>query len=447
MTSLPLLLAALAACGEDGEPSVCHGDTPLQISPLNALVEVTTEDAFIIIIDILGGSSTQIGPACGAEPTRTITGMALAPARIHVDPTDDDPTIVCDLEQNQLYRLDPASEAPLRLLLPHLKCPGHLTPHGPLFETRIDSNPLWLVPDFPDDSTAVAIGAEVRELKIVDDLVYHLDVDHELARTDLATRTTTALIGDVADFQATATHVLIRSDVDPDTAPLSVLDVATGELAYIGLYHADEDGNHSNRSTIGLSWGFDPTGHYVMHMAQEPSPLAAFDLTGAPVAFPALGEVVHVHPNGVHVVCSATKVVAARPDDPDVIPLDTPTCKYASFVDDHVEAIIDDDLYHVPLDGSPRSLLARKIGPAREWLDEHNLLTVYGGDLVTVVASLNYRKGHAADVWNFRVIPGLGVYYTKIFNYPAEASDGVWFVPESRVYPRPKECLTGYLCR
>lgn len=445
MTSLPLLLAALAACSED-EASVCHGDHVLHISPSNALVEVTADDAFIITYDILGGSSTQVGPACGAEPTRTITGMALFPARIHVDPADDDPTIVCDIDQRQLYRLDPANDVAMRLLLPHLKCPGHLTPHGPLFETRIDSNPLWLVPDFPDDSTAVAIGAEVREFKVVDDLVYHLDSDHELARTVLATHTTTALSGDVADFQATTTHVLIRSDVDPDTAPLSVLDIATGELAYIALYHADEDG-HSNRSTIGLSWGFDPTGHYVMHMAQEPSPLAAFDLTGAPVAFPALGEVVHVHPNGVHVVCSATKIVAAWPGDPDVIPLDTPTCKYASFVDDHLEAIIDDDLYHVPLDGSPRSLLARKIGPAREWLDEHNLLTVYGGDLVTVVASLNFRQGHAGNVWNFRVFPGLGVYYTKFPNHPAEASDGLWFLPESRVYPRPPDCLTGYYCR
>lgn len=443
MTSL---LLALAACEVD-EPDVCHGDSALHISPVNAIVEVTADDAFIIIDDILGGSSTQVGPACGAAPTRTINGMALFPARIHVDPADDDPTIVCDLEMNQLYRLDPASEAPLRLLLPHLKCPGHATPQGPLFETRIDSRALWLVPDFPDDSTAVEIGAKVRELQIVDDLVYHLDGYGELARTDLATHTTTALIGDVADFQATTTHVLVRSDVDPDTSPLSVLDVATGKPAYIALYHADEDDNRSNRSTTGQSWGFDPTGRYVMHMAPEPSPLAAFDLTGVPVAFPALGEVVHVHENGVHVVCSATKVIAARPGDPDEIPLDTPTCKYASFVDDHLEAVIEDDLYHVPLDGSPRSLLARKIGPARQWLDEHNLLTIYGGDLVTVVASLNFRQGHAADVWNFRVIPGLGVYYTKILNYTPEASEGVWFLPESQIYPRPKECLTGYLCR
>jgi hypothetical protein len=97
--------------------------------------------------------------------------------------------------------------------------------------------------------------------------VYNRDRDSALARTDLATGATTTLAGGVADFQATATHVLIQSDVDPDVAPMHVLDVATGELAYIGLYHADEDKYYSARSTTGRSWGFDPTGRYVMHMA------------------------------------------------------------------------------------------------------------------------------------------------------------------------------------
>jgi hypothetical protein len=183
-----------------------------------------------------------------------------------------------------------------------------------------------------------------------------------------------------------------------------------------------------------------------MHMAKYPTPLAAYDLEGRPAAFPADGETVRVHPDGVHVVCSADAVVAARPGDPDVIPLDTPTCEHSSFVGDHLEALIGGDLYRVPLDGSPRSLLAREIGAAREWLDEHHLLTVLDGELITVLSATNVRRRHASSVWNYRVYPGLGVYFW-IVHYPASPGDGLWYLPESRLYPTQAPCITGFYCR
>jgi len=438
-----LLIAVLAGCGDDDPLAAC--DQPVHLSDVGASVARSGDDTFITVDDILLGSWTQVGPACGAAPTLSIEGMALTPARVHLDPADDDPTIACHGEDQQLYRIDPTGDEPPRLLLPHLRCDPIPTRHGPLFDTRLQDGALWLVPDFPDDATAAPIGADVVQVQLVDDLLVHRDSDGRLARTDLATGETTPLRGGVADFHATATHVLVRSDVDPDTAPMHVLDIATGELAYIGLYHADEDRGYSARSTEERSWALDPTGRYVMHTPEYPTPLAAFDLAGRPAAFPD-GESVRVHPGGVYVVCSADAVVAARPGDPDVIPLDMPTCQYSSFVGDHLEAIVDGDLYHVPLDGSPRSLLAREIGSVREWLDEHHILTIYGGELLTVVAATNYRRRHTSSAWNFRAYPGTGVFFW-VAHYPATPGDGLWFLPESRIFPTLAPCTTGFYCR
>jgi hypothetical protein len=453
------LLAALvvfAACAEDDPGAACSGDRPVQLfeAPpewtwIHATAEPAADRTYITVDSATDGSSTRVGPDCGVTPTLELAGIALKPARIHLDPRDDDPELACDEFFGELYRVDVAGAGPPRLLLPHLRCDPVPTRHGPIFGLR-GSNAAWLVPDFPDDSTAVQIADRVWGLAAVDDFVYFGDFEGDLRRTSLVTGETRLLADGVAEFRVTATHALLRSSADPDTAPIDVLDLATGTRTHVGLFHRDEDFTSLQRASTERAWDFDPTGQYIVHFPKFPTPMAAYDLAGRPVAFPALGEAVFVAPGGTFVIQDGAGMIAARPGDPDVIPLDAgdnDPYGYPRFVDDRLEIVIGGDLYEIPLDGSPRRLLAREIGAMRQWLDDDSILTITGaGTLTVVLAAANVRRALASLVVDFKVVPGRGAHFT-IFRAPGAPDNGLWFAPEAALFPAVPPCETSFYCR
>lgn len=452
----PLLaVLAMSACEADDPSAVCRGDRPIQLLATEdyyARAETSSELTFVVATSTTSGfGGTFVGPDCGAAPTLTIPSLSLAPARIAVDPDDDDPTIACDTFAGQLYRIDPTGAEPPRLVLPWLRCPGTPTKHGPLFTGNFGNlRAIWLVPEFPDESDAVQVAEAAQSGILVGDRYYFLDRELVVRRVDLRTRASEIVAEGVYLYRATETHALVRSNVDPDVAPMYVIDLATGARAYLGLFHDDEDSG-ARRIDPAYAWEFDPTGRAVVHTPDAPAPMTAFDLTGAPIAFPAHGRSLLAHPDGTFVIFDQDATIAARPGDPHTVRLDfvddPATTSAPVVVGDHLELRVDGDLYALPLAGGPRRLLARDIGAVREWLDDEHILTLHDdGRLLTVVAAANLRRSLGTYALSYTWVPGRGVYYT---NYAGDGSpaNGVWFAPEAALYPRVQPCLGNFWCR
>lgn len=450
------LLAALAgplACAEDDPSAACFGDRPVQVlanDGAGSFARATADGTLIVSYPYLDGDApldgTYGGPDCGAEQTLALPGIHLAPERAALDPADDDPSIACDAGHGVLFRVDLAGASGPRLLLPHLRCPAIPTRHGPIYPTvGHDDRPLLLVPDFPDDSTAVAVGFSGGALQVVDDWLYNIGGDDALHRTNLATLTREAVHARVASFRATATHALVVSSVDPDTAPVHVVDVAAGASAYVGLYRRADD-SHLGEPRTAYAWDFDPSGRFVVHAGAFPSPMAAYDLHGAAVAFPAQGGPLLAHPNGTYVIRDAAGAIAARPGDAAGVRLDVDAGELR-VVGERLEGLIDGDLHEIPLDGSPRRLLARAIGETYLWLDDNHILTLDDrGVLATVHATTGVRRVHGTSIAMFERSPGRGVYF-DVHRDPGDPDNGLWFVPEAALYPRYMACPTRYWCR
>lgn len=452
-----LLLVVLAAssCDEPDPSAACHGERPVRIAATDNLayaVRTTPTDTFVALTRDYGQDDvrTLVGPDCGVPPRDLGRDIVMLPASVRIDPDDDDPDLVCDERTHRFYRVDPIGDQPPALVLPYLRCDAVLkSAHGPVIGGL---DVYWLVPDFPDDSTAVKLGERVHNITIVGDSLIYTTQESALRRVDLATREDRELHPNALMVDATATHVLWRAFVDADTAPMSVHDLARGADHYVGLWRREDDDLDTDlpyRSTPRWGWRFDPSGRSVTHVPfAATTPMEAFDLEGEPVAFPAWGTPLHALADGAHVIVDGERVLLARPGDDATITLDWtygPNSLSFAAHGDALEVQMDSDLYRVPLDGGPRVMIARDIGARREWLDADHIVTIFA-DVLTVVrvgANFRHRLGRARS---FVHIPDRGVYFNNVLSYE-QPDNGVWFVPEAALRPRPPTCITSYYCR
>jgi len=449
------LLLALAACGEVDEADVCQLDYPVQIvatDNLDLVVSAGPMGTVVALTDKYNQDDIRTvgGPECGAPAHDLVEGLAMVPARVHLDPADDDPTIVCDTSSRNFFRLDPTGEVPPELLMPYLDCSRVApTPYGPIVMHWTQAA-QFLVPDFPDDETAELIldGAFVESVA-GDNLIYRAGSD-EIRRLDLVTREDILLRTAIYILSTTATHMLWLSNIDYEVSPVGVVELATGENHTIGLSaNHDLEPDEPYRSTNERTWYLDPSGRSILHVPlAAASPMEAFNLTGAPLTFPQWGTPVLILADGTHVIADGEQVFTARPGDDDVVTLDWQYGSRSRSVvarDGALEVQMEQDLYRVPLDGGPRSLLALQVGVRREWLDEHNILTIFDDSLETIRIGANVRKtlGQARD---FVRIPGRGVYFNNVLSFE-QPQNGVWFAPEHVLRPQLAPCLTSYYCR
>lgn len=455
---LPALLAVAACAGAD-ESAVCHGDQPIQLVATDNLgfaIGATPTDTIIALTDDYGQGDvrTLLGPDCGMPARDVADGVAFQPARVHLDPADDDPDIVCDPKHGSFHRIDPAGHSPPTEVLPDLDCREVLTTrHGPLIA---GPDEIWLVPDFPDEATAEQIATGVSSTALAGDrLVYGSWPTLGLRIVDLVTREDRELHAEAELLAATPTHVLWLARVDSNVAavaPISLHDLADGTDHYVGLWGPDDydqDYDAPYRSTPLRGWRFDPSGRSIVHVPFSAGlPMAAFDLTGQPLAFPAWGTPLLVLADGTHVIQVDETVFAARPGEAATITLDwTYGDRSWSAVprDGALEVQVERDLYRVPLDGGPRTLIARDVGVRREWLDEHHLVTIFADELVTIRIAANVRRGHGR-ARGFTLVPGRGVYFNNVLTLEQDGN-GIWLVPDSALRPVSEPCPSSYYCR
>ena len=460
--ALPLALAGTlcaAACAEP--PPFCTRTRPVQVvafTPYYADFSVApTAAGTLLTVYPRDGAEGYFGRACGEDPLRLPSGLRLAPARVEVDPRDDDPTLACDLASSRFYRIDPTGETTPQLVLPHLQCHDAVpTPRGVLVRGHRSGGAvglLLLFPDFPDESTARTVSRDFAgRLERRDDDLYYTERSGALQVRDLATGARRRLPGRVADFAVTATHLLWREQVDADVAPMRLRDLATGADRYLGLHHVDADASPRHWQVPAPAWHFDPTGEFVLHYPGPlDQPMTAYDLSGAQVPFPAWGLPLVEDPDGaVLVTLDGGAVVVARPGRADAPPLAVALDPNAFFspitaLGGAVELVLGEgDLYRVPLAGGAPKLLARGVGSQRFWVDERHLVTLDGDELATIHTPTGSRTQLARRVMAMRPTPD-GVYYLR-YSGAAGRGDGVWFLSATAFIPPPILCHGEEFC-
>lgn len=461
--ALTLALAGtLAAAGCADPPPLCTQTRPVQIvafAPYLAGFDVTaTAAGTLLTVYPEDGAECYLGRACGEDPLRLPSGLRLAPARVEADPNDDDPTLACDGSSWRYYRLDPTGESQPQLLLPHLDCTTAVpTPRGVLVRGNAlggNARQLLLFPDFPDESTALAVSHDYAgRLERRGDDLYYTENSGALHVRDLATGARRTLPGRVADFAVTATHLLWREKVDADVAPMRLRDLATGVDRYLGLHDADTDAGPRHWLVPAPPWHFDPTGAFVLHYPSAPDePMTAYDLSGAQVPFFAWGWPLVEDPDGAVLVATADgTIVVTRPGeadapalpvtvDPKLLPFSTITALGGA-----VELVVGEgDLYRVPLDGAAPELLARGVGSQRFWVDERHLVTLDGDELVTIHTPTGTRTTLARRVVSMSPSAD-GVYFLR-YTGQAGRGDGVWFLSATAFVPPPILCHGDAFC-
>lgn len=457
-------LVLVSACADD-PTALCSGREPVQLlaseDVLNLGAFRAGDFTFLFRVNEQGRFEGHAGRACGVEPVSLYEGIYLTPARLHEDPSDDDPTIACDPSSGHFFRVDPRVEAAPTLLQPGLDCNGiQRTAHGVvLFESFGDG--LWLYPNFPADDSARLITPELdpspgRQLPLIrDDELFYVRAGGELRIHDLATGADRSLVTGVAGFDVSATHVLWRGRTTAPVAPMRLLDRATGVSTYLGLDRDPglDSGGLRRHAQLGEPWSLAPDGSHVLHVPRYGNgPMAAFDLTGAPLEFPAAGDVLHALADGRVIVTTPTGLLAVRPGEPpqalDVLAKD-PHDIVSSPADDHLEYLDGDDLLHVPLDGSPSWRITYGVGNRWFWLDDEHLLTIHRDTLTTIEPGTR-RRSELADsaffgYFGLSVIPGDGVYYT-VAGPPGDPQNGLWFMPEAGLRPAPPLCVNLDAC-
>ncbi len=451
------MLAALcfAACTDD-PLAVCHGDEPVHLLRIDGVFQLfnyrADEYTLLTTSGLRDDYVTAAGPACGVGAVSIVDGLRAPPMRVHEDPRDDDPTIVCS-DRGSLFRVDLDGEAAPTLLLPGFSCSGAIrTDHGPALVERSPYG-LWLFPDFPDLESARRITAslDVRlPRRLIGDELFHARGDGELWVHDLATGADTRLLTHVAEYTTTATHVLWREQTAARAAPMWILDRATGTSTYLGLYRTSEDefvpGSY-RQSITARAWSIARDGRAVLHFPLASyAPLAAYDLAGRPLAFPAWGTLWLLLDDGRVILGTDAGLVAARPGDTNVIALDAPErFEIIKRRGDHLEALVASELYHVALDGTASRLLARGVGHEYAWLDDDHIITVYESILTTIQPSTTHRSKLAHDVTSMSpAAPGEGVYYSVVSGW--SDYNGVWFMPEAGLRPPPARCFQFDAC-
>jgi len=458
-------LAPMAACSDD-PTAVCSGTEPVLLLrranlhsfgvtrsgdysfiASTAVDPVTNDHAFTI----------HVGPACGVEPVLLADSIRLRPFRAHDDPADDDPTIACDLDSGTFFRVDPDGEATPTLLLPQLYCNSSLrTPYGLLLLDR-QTRGIWRYHDFPAPGTARRVAEDIDisiphwPPRVVGDELFYVRTDRELRVHDLDTDADRPLLSRVAEFDATATHILWREHTGAPLAPMRILDRATGTNTYLGLYHEDEDiaslYPSSRYDPVHTSWRFDTTDAFVLHIPSAAHvPMAAFDLEGHPVQFPAWGALWREMADGTVIVVVGRELLAVRPGaEPRQLDHPSEVQGYWNLRpgDGFLEYQENGELRRIALDGSPARTIAFGVGYEWTWLDDDYLLTNYAGILTTVHPATTHRSELARTVGSFSVVPGDGVHFTV---EPGTQSASIWYLPEAGLREPPSRCVKLDVC-
>lgn len=385
----------------------------------------------------------HVGEACGADARLIGRGLMMVPVRLHPDDPDaEDPSLVCSESDSEFFRIDLDGLRPSQLVLPRLACYSLLaTPHGPVIGER-HRNVLWHFPKFPAEEGAVMISTETYRTGhawVGGRLLY--TAPDGIHRRDLASGDDELLVIGGTKFLHTDTHLLWRGKFDGDAAPVHVRDLATDEDHHIGFYRPAED--ESGPFDPGPGWRFDADGRHILHLPNVPDSLmSAFDLTGAPVAFAGAGVRLAYPPSGGVVVqdgpvfrhAFAGSATGTTLDVPDGAILDD-----LQTFDDRLELRVGDDLYAVPLDGSPALVLAHDVAAVRTRVDAHLLFSLADNVLVLIHQPTGDRTVLANQVDRFSYHPGHGVYYSRRAASGAPIN-GVWMIADDRLHAEFTDC-------
>jgi hypothetical protein len=436
MTRALILVTILAGC--DSAPAACPAPAePRRVADhRGGAIELTTrwvgDHAYYLVEHADVPTSLYVGPRCEEAPLVT-RGADMLPARVRLDPADDDPTLACD-QLGHFFYLDLTGEQLPALAYPELSCRTIPTAHGLLVRTTLGAGlGLYLYSAFPEPASATLVDDYGLLARLRGDVVYFHDDVYTVARMDLATRETTNVARSVDDWLVSEAHFLWRERVEDEPSPVHIRDLATGTQVQIGASTEEQDGNRS----FNLLWRFDPTETMVIHTpVAEGVPIEAFTVDGEPVALPAPGSFVQVLAGGSVISIDGdgqlfhTRPGAQAPNALDREPtpgqLDAPEQAYSvpPFANDRVEVLRADDLWAVPLDGSPAWLLATAVGDRFAWIDEDHLLAQSDGALTTIEISSGRRRVHATGVSAFTTPGELaidGAHYVD--------ADGVWYLP------------------
>lgn len=446
-----LVTLTLAACEVDDDDdaaeiaAICEGKTPVQLvtasAPRNFEIHPVRDGAMMVLKGV-GELATYVGRGCGAKPVKVVDGAAMVPARIELDPGDDDPAHACLLPGGRLFELDLTGAAPPKLLLPHLLCYGTVPMRrGVLIREELHSVSAlgsWYFPEFPSEAGAVRLAAAWFGSRVRGDTIYFV-VRDELLTYDVTTRNTHLLVPGVDEFSLHDTHVLWRASTPEGPAPMHLLDLASATSVQIGV--SDPALDDPPDGDAGR-WDFIADGKYVLHVpGLADAPREAFDLRGERLAMPLPGRMVTSLPDG-HVISwieATGEMFAARPGDAAETRLDWTLPPDArpelEVVGDRVETVLAGGLHEVPLDGAAARLLVPDVGPARARLGDHHLVTVFEESLVSIDLRTGARTRHHEHVPHLRLAPdGRGVHYI-VAGDPADPGNGLWYLPATALAP------------
>ncbi|MCY0993086.1 hypothetical protein OV203_38445 [Nannocystis sp. ILAH1] len=427
-------LALLLACGDDFEtiPADCTRAEPVQLvaGPYHHYDLQRARDTTYFAMWGNGTEATYAGSVCGADPVLIAEGMRMLPTRIALDPLEDDPTLVCDDDNGDHYRVDLGGERAPELLLPYLGCKGRPTEYGVLFGGGWGY--LHLFADFPDPSSVTEIRDDGGNFALVlDEWVVYTHAS-DLHAYEFATGEIIDIPGKVLGMAGRGDHV-IWHDYE-DIATVTLVDLRSNTSTVLGKFDRDAawDGEQYLRDFPYWGWGFDPSGRYVYHFFPGLPP-EAFDLDGRPVALPAPGEILELFDDGVLSVDRGDgQVYFTRPGDatPTALDLrlqgDENVWNFESFAD-HVEDVVDGDLVRADFDGSPARVLVRGVTGHPRWIDERVLVTQHDdGALERIDAETDERTILAERTDHWRYVNG-GVYFLRT-DSPDPADDGLWYL-------------------
>jgi hypothetical protein len=442
---------ALGACDDDRYAEVaalCEGDAAVQLLPHASarIGEVTpARDATMLYLEEHDSHmATYVGRGCGVDPVRVADGARMRVARVHLDPADNDPGLGCMVGEDRFFRLDLRGQSPPTLLLPRYSC-VFATPsaHGVLVQTDLHGNAVpgwWLFPEFPAETGGIELGLTYRPQVNADS--FFLNVGDVLHVYDPKARAKLPLLPDVDGYRVNDTHVLWRASSLEETAPMHLLELASGARVRLGDFDpAIDTPSPGTFATDHSSWNFDHDGAHVLHVPTDPDALGeAYDLRGKPLSLPLSGAVIASLPGG-HVVTyhqEAAALYTARPGDESAIRLDLAPTRDTRWqitaVDDHLETVEAGALQEVPLDGGPARVLVQDVDLNRHWLGPH-LVTIFADDLTSIDRRSGARTVHASHAAALVPAPdGAGVYF-RVSGAPDGSQDGLWYLPATALRP------------
>ncbi len=434
MTRTLIIVAALLA-GCDSAPAICPIPTePTRVADHRGeAVRLTTrwvgDHAYYLVEHENSPASLYVGPRCEEAPLVT-RGAYMLPARIHLDPADDDPSLACD-GSGHFFRLDLHGEQLPALASPGLDCRTTPTAYGLIVEPSFGAGlGLFLYSAFPEPSSATLVDDYGLFWELRGDFLYVEDAADTVHRMNLATREiSTVATSSYGDWQVSETHFLWRQRVDRDEpASVLVLDLATGSQVQLGTSTEEQDGT----TPLDQLWRYDSTAELVIHTPiAEGLEIEVFTVNGEHVPLPAPGSFSRVLTGrGVITRVGDDQYFYTRHGADAPIALDlhlTPEELHyyvPTFAKDRLEIRRDDDLWTVPLDGSPARVLVAEVGNRLQWIDEDHLITLRDGALTTIEVSSDRRRVHATAVAAYTTPGELaidGAHYVD--------ADGVWYLP------------------